>query len=256
MAKPPPSAAGGPAGLPPDRRALIEERVLSGEAVHELNNIVSVMAFGQVALDEELRPAQTDPVVLDVLDGQRESIQRLQTVVGLLGSLVRERSAQPRDLVDLVPVLDAIAAASGGAAVFAERPRQARVRVPEDELRLMVEDLLHGAGPSAAPVELRLTLERATTRFRRGQPDAVLRFVRPGQTADPQRVRRSLELHFKGGADARAGRLGLAVVSALAQLHQAQLRPGEPIEAGGHDPRGTWMVLRLPSADDPDPPAG
>jgi len=254
MAPSPPSDVGGPVGLSTDRRALIEERVLTGKAVHELNNIVSVLAFGQVALDEELRQTQSDPMLLDVLDGQRESIGRLQRVVGLLGALVRERSASLREMVDLVPILEAIASASGGAAAFPAHPSRARVRVPPDELRLMVEDLVRSAGPGSAPVELRLSLERPTTRFRQGQPDAVLRLVRPGAHFDPNRLRRDLDGLFKGGADARSGRVGLAVASALAQLHQAQLSPGAPPDSdGGGDPPGTWVVLRLPCADEPPP---
>lgn len=230
---------GAPGALTPDRRALLEERVLASDLMHELGNIVYVLELELEGVVEALGGGEGEEAP-EVLAGQVEYMARLGAVATAFRDQIDQRSGPPGGVTDLA----ALTTRLGGRLGLAVQCRvpTARVQIDAELATLAIEDLAREAARSGAPVELTLDVEPSTSRFRVGRIDVVLTVRTPGTPAPRARLLQEVARHYKGGAAMRGGRLGVSVAHSIVRGSQGILLPASD-RTGDLDP-DTWFEAR------------
>lgn len=219
-------------------------------AAHELRTpMTSLRASAQLLLRQIDRQGEPDPArlrqMLDIIEGQSERLARLVTQLLDVSRIQSGRLVLEREAVDLVDLVEGIAAsvraAAGANRIAVRGPAELKARVDPLRFEQVVTNLLDNAlkySPDGEPIEVDLSQPAANV--------ARLIVSDRGDGVPPEHRERIFERFFQAPSGGRSKGLGLGlyISKQTVELH------GGRIEAEFPEEGGTRFVVTFPTALD------
>jgi two-component system phosphate regulon sensor histidine kinase PhoR len=229
------------------QRAAEQMRVdFVANASHELRTpLASLIGFIET-LEEANGPEDADTRLrfLSIMEGEARRMQRLIDDLMSLSRIEADRYYQPRDQVDLAPVLrevaDEFAARKDGARLDIGTPQSAIVIGDRGQLHQLIHNIISNAfkyAREATPIRVSLRV---------GSGIALFTVVDEGEGIAPEHLPRLTERFYRadpGRSRAIGGTgLGLAIVKHIVERHRGRLEIASTVGVG------TNVTVELPLA--------
>lgn len=206
-----------PSDLSAAKRALLTQRALAGEAIHEISNVLNTFTMNSSALHEEVQERRPHVELEELTAMLEQASNRMRELMELIRRTVPALPYEEREEVNLAQLLSDL-----GVVVHSTVAEPVIVE-HRGAITYALEAIAGFIGPD---VTADLRVRRSVGPL--GEEELLtLQLCTPGRPADVASMRRAMSRHFKGGAEERGGDLGLSVPGAILHVAQAEARvPG------------------------------